>query len=82
MENLEAKFPELIDSTMRNDFVSCEKNFEYSRVFGLSSKGGSVHLVAGGAFAKGCEVARSMFYAKGASESDAILAGAIAALED
>lgn len=78
-QTLEPRFPALIDSTMRNDFVSCEKNFEYSRIFGLSSKGGSVHLIAGGAFAKGCEVTRRKFYAEGLSEMDAIVEGVLAA---
>ena len=75
-------FPELIDSTMRSDFVSCEKKFEYARVFGLSPKGGSVHLIAGGAFAKGCEVARRKFYAEGLSEMDAIVEGVLAAWQE
>jgi hypothetical protein len=79
MTELSPIFPELIDSTMRNDFVSCEKQFQYSRVFGLQAKGGSVHLIAGGAFAKGCEVTRREYYQNGVEEMDAILAGVKAA---
>lgn len=75
-------FPELIDSTMRNDYASCAKKFEYSRIFGLSSTGGSVHLIAGGAFAKGCEVIRRKFYSEGLEEMDAIVCGVLAAWEE
>lgn len=80
-KKLEPRFPALIDSTMRNDFVSCEKQFQYSRIFGLSPKGGSVHLVAGGAFARGCEVTRRKFYAEGLDEMSAIVEGVLAAWE-
>lgn len=72
-------FPELIDSTMRNDHASCEKKFEYARIYGLQSKGGSVHLIAGGAFALGCEVIRRKFYTDGLDEMDAIVEGVLAA---
>ncbi len=76
---LTSVFPSLIDSTMRNDYASCAKKFEYARIYGLSSKGGSVHLIAGGAFAKGCEVIRRKFYSEGMDEMDAIVEGVLAA---
>lgn len=76
---LASVFPSLIDSTMRNDYASCAKKFEYARIYGLSSKGGSVHLIAGGAFAKGCEVIRRKYYADGMNEMDALVEGVIAA---
>jgi len=79
MNHLNAVFPSLIDSTMRNDFASCEQKFNYARIFGLASKGGSVHLIAGGAFAKGCEVIRRKFYQEGLDEMEAILEGVLAA---
>lgn len=81
MTELNRNFPEIIDSTMRNDFASCGKKFEYSRIYGLASKGGSVHLVAGGAFAKGCEVIRKEFYEHGTDEPEAVYRGVIAAWE-
>lgn len=71
-------FPEVIDSTIRGEYVSCGMKAFYSRIFGLSAKGGSVHLVAGGAFAKGVEVTRNKFYLEGMNESDAIVEGVIA----
>lgn len=81
MSPLVAQFPHVIDSTMRNDYAGCPKKFEYARIFGLSSLGGSVHLIAGAAFAKGCEVARRSFYQSGQSEMDAIVSGVLAAWE-
>ena len=81
MTELKRQFPALLDSTMRNDGVSCEKLFEYQRVYGLSSMGGSVHLIAGGAFALGCEVVRKCFYQDKMSEMDAIVEGVLAAWE-
>lgn len=72
-------FPDVIDSTIRNDFVSCPKKFWYQRILGLAPKGGSVHLIAGGAFAKGIEVTRRRFYEEGADEQEAILDGVLAA---
>ncbi len=82
MSELNLILPELIDSTMRNDYVSCERKFEYSRGYGLSSLGGSVHLIAGHAFAKGCEVIRRKYYSEGMDEMDALVEGVLAAWED
>lgn len=76
---VEAIFPEVIDSTLRNDFVSCPQKFWLSRILGLAPKGGSVHLIAGGAFAKGIEVTRRRFYEEGINEHDAIADGVLAA---
>lgn len=78
---LKPKFPELIDSTMTNDYSSCPTLFNLARIYGLSPKGGSVHLIAGGAFAKGCEVARKAFYQEGKSHEDAVADAVIAAWE-
>ena len=78
-DELTAIFPELIDSTMRNDYVSCEIKFEYARSYGLSAKGGSVHLIAGGAFAKGVEVVRKLVYRDGMELMDALVQGVLAA---
>ena len=78
---LSPRFPEVVDSTMRSDFASCGRKFELSRVNGLAPLGGSVHLVAGGAFAKGCEVIRQKVYEEGMEEMDAIVEGVLAAWE-
>ena len=79
MIELTPEFPIVIDSTMRSDYDSCAHKFELARVYGLQHLGGSVHLIAGGAFAKGCEVARRKFYQEGLSAEDAILEGVLAA---
>lgn len=73
-------FPIAIDSTMRSAFVACETKFYRQYIQGMQSLGGSVHLVAGGAFAKGLEVVRRKFYGEGMDLDDAICEGAIAAL--
>jgi hypothetical protein len=79
---LSPRFPEVIDSTMRNDFVSCGVKFMLARVYGLAAKGGSVHLVAGGAFAKGIEVVRKCYYRDKMDPMDAIVEGVIAAFAE
>lgn len=78
---LRPEFPTVIDSTIRSDYASCGQKFNYSRIYGLASKGGSVHLIAGGAFAYGTEITRLKFYRDGMSQEDAILEGTLAALE-
>jgi hypothetical protein len=53
---------------------SCPRKFEIE--FLLHRRGGeNVHLVAGGAFARGIEVARESFYIKGHSERDSLAMG-------
>lgn len=74
-------FPIAIDSTMRSAFVACEQRFFRSYIQGLSSLGGNVHLIAGGAFAKGCEVVRKSHYGQGLSIEESVLCGVIAAWE-
>ena len=81
MADLQPEFPHVIDSTMRSDHANCAHQFELARVHGLQHLGGSVHLIAGGAFAKGCEVARRQFYQHGVSEEHAVYMGVLAAWE-
>lgn len=73
-------FPVAVDSTMRAAYVACPQKFFLSHMLGLRRKGGSVHLVAGAAFAKGLEVARTLYHTEQADEETAILEGAKAAL--
>lgn len=68
-------FPHTWDSTMLGYFRSCPQKCFRSYVEHWKPKSESVHLVAGGAFAKGIEVARKEFYEHGKSEEDAIGAG-------
>lgn len=55
-------FPHTIDSTMLSTFRSCPQKFFRQYVEHWKPKGESVHLVAGGAFAKGIEVARKAYF--------------------
>lgn len=55
-------FPHTIDSTMLSTFRSCPQKMFRSYVQHWKPKTDSVHLVAGGAFAKGIEVARKAYF--------------------
>lgn len=55
-------FPPTIDSTMLAAFRSCPQKMFQQYVQHWKPKAESVHLIAGGAFAKGVEVARRAFY--------------------
>lgn len=71
-------FPLVWDSTALASLRACRQQFEYSTVQKLKLRGTSIHLHAGGAFARGLEVARMAFYKDGASPSDAVALGASA----
>jgi len=63
---LREEFPEIIDNTIRSSFVKCPQYMFRSHVQNLRSRGGvSIDLTAGGAFAKGLEVCRTLFYGHG-----------------
>ena len=68
-------FPPTFDSTMLGAFRSCPQKMFRTYVEHWKPKSESVHLIAGGAFAKGIEVARKAFYEQGKSEEDAIAEG-------
>lgn len=58
-------FPTVIDNTMRATYVSCPKQLYWRFLRHLQSNSISVHLHAGGAFAKSMEVTRREFYDNG-----------------
>lgn len=64
-------FPHAWDSTMLAAFRSCPQKCFRSYVEHWKPKAESVHLVAGGAFAKGVEAARMAFFERGATRTDA-----------
>ena len=64
-------FPHTFDSTMLAAFASCPQKMFRTYVEHWKPKSESVHLVAGGAFAKGIEVARKAFYEQGQSKEEA-----------
>lgn len=68
-------FPHTWDSTMLGAFRSCPQKMFRTYVEHWKPKAESVHLVAGGAFARGIEVARKAFYEERMSEADAVATG-------
>lgn len=75
-------FPLAVDSSMRAAFAACPRKFNYQYMRHLQHKGGSVHLVAGGAFARGTEVTRKSFYDGGMGLDDALAEGLKAATSE
>jgi hypothetical protein len=69
----EPKFPSVIDNTMRGSFVDCPQQFYQEFILKRALKGGSVHLIAGGAYAKGLEIVRSLVWGEGYSLEDALV---------
>lgn len=55
-------FPAVVDSSMLAGFKSCPQLFFKNYIANWKQKETSVHLHAGGGFARGMEVARSAFY--------------------
>lgn len=55
-------FPTVLDSTALNSYRSCPRQFWWSQIRALRPRGGSIHLHAGAAFARGLEVARRSSY--------------------
>jgi hypothetical protein len=68
-------FPEVITNSARSNFAICPRKFELSDVFHWKPKSTSIHLHAGGAFAKGIEVARKAYYVEGCDQDTAIARG-------
>lgn len=64
-------FPHAVDSTMLATFRSCPQKFYRQYMQHWKPQAESVHLVAGGAFAKGIEVARRVFFEEGGEREDA-----------
>ena len=68
----EKYFPEIFDSSMLASFKSCPELFNKTYMQQWKPKEASVHLHAGGAFAKGLEVARNCFYVLNMSAEDSV----------
>lgn len=72
----EFPFPSVIDSSIMATLKSCSAKFSYEYIQNYKPKtAGSVHLVAGGAFAKGMEVTRQRFYIDGVDPDTAMAEG-------
>ena len=75
-------FPNVIDSSMLSAFRACPYKCYLNYIEHWHAKNQSVHLVAGGAFAKGIEVARKKFYEEGVSFEESEAHGIKALIED
>lgn len=73
-------FPEVVDSTMIAEFRACPYLFFKTYMEHWKTRQLSVHLHAGAAFARGCEVGRKAFWDAGIPERDAIAKGLLALL--
>lgn len=74
-------FPAVLSNSLRSDFLTCPRKFELSHIHHWKPKHTSIHLHAGGAFAKGMEVTRKAFYQQGLSSERAIELGWRAVVE-
>lgn len=68
-------FPHTFDSTMLGALRSCPQKMFRTYVQHWKPKSDSVHLIAGGAFAKGIEVARKAYYEEKFNQEDSIAKG-------
>lgn len=68
-------FPVALDSTMLATFRSCPQKFFREYLQHWKSKEPSIHLWAGGAYARGLEIARRSFYELGRPIAEAEAAG-------
>lgn len=75
MSNDGLRFPSAIDNSMRKELVKCQKIAHWKFEQGLNAEEKSADLVAGGAFARGCEVTRRAFYESGYPAENALSAG-------
>lgn len=63
--NAPREFPTVIDASMRSGFVDCPTAFMWSNIVRIRPSAGSIHLVAGGAFAAGMHALRTAYYEQG-----------------
>jgi hypothetical protein len=76
------KFPDVVDSTIRASWKSCPTKFYWEFCRQIAPKGGSVDLIAGGAFAKGLEVVRKSFHKEKRSYPESLHEGMKAAIAE
>lgn len=65
-------FPELVDNTALSSFKKCPQDWYNSVLRNLGSKGGSVHLHFGGAYAAGLEAGRKAYYDQALPPDEAV----------
>lgn len=71
-------FPEVIDNTMRVDFVTDPRKFYWAHIRGYRLDTPNIHLHFGACFARGIEVARKLYYGEAVSVDKAVAQAAIA----
>lgn len=74
-------FPAVITNTIREAFSQCPQKGYWGHIKNIVPDVPSIHLHAGGAFAKSMEVARRSFFQLGMNEADSISAGHAALIE-
>lgn len=72
---LPTTFPEVLDSTQITTYKSCPRKFFLEYCQNWKPRARSVHLVAGGAFARGLEVMRGAYFRDGRTPEDALALG-------
>lgn len=71
-------FPSVLDNTMVSAYRACGKKLWWRHVEMLQKGEQSIHLISGGAFAKGLEVTRKSYFDKNLSFEDSLAFGAAA----
>lgn len=74
-------FPDIVDNTQRSAFLKCPTSWVRAHCFNLAPASPSIHLHAGGAFARGLEVVRRKFWDEGVEVSEAKRAGLEATIQ-
>lgn len=75
-------FPTVFDNTIISDIRKCPTKAMWAYMHNLATSNVSVHLHAGGAFARGLEITRKAYYLDGHTDSDALAIGALALIKD
>lgn len=75
-------FPHEIDSSLRKNFVSCNRKSYYSDFRSIRPKGENQHLLFGGAFARGLEIFRKTYYGEHLGFDESMRRGAIALIKE
>lgn len=75
------EFPSVVDSSMLGYWRACPRKFWWRHIRQLAPKGSNLHLLAGGAFAKGLEAARKAYYNGNCTADEAIGRGIFTATQ-
>ena len=75
-------FPQQIDSSMRSTFASCPRKFFFQYMLKKAAGTDSVHLVFGGAMARGLEVTRRAIWRDNLRLEEALHLGSAAIVKD